>query len=117
MIKLLPCPFCGGNAEIEQEGTGRQSCIVRCTNCGCSLESSESFNSGSSWNTRVLLQKTIKSSSPKKSKKPKTSKQMCEGCGAADPSFAPCPYASDINGDDTPVWLCHECRKNRAADV
>ena len=51
--KLLPCPFCGGEAEIEREGTGRQSCIVNCTQCGCSLSSGETFNSGSTWNQRA----------------------------------------------------------------
>ncbi len=55
--KLLPCPFCGGEAEIEREGTGRQSCIVSCLNCGCHLESGETFNSGSRWNTRVNVLK------------------------------------------------------------
>lgn len=50
---LLPCPFCGGAAEFERRGTGRQSCIVACTDCGCRLETGETWNSGRQWNTRV----------------------------------------------------------------
>ncbi len=42
----------------------------------------------------------------------------CERCGTTDGvTLAPCPYASDIHGDDTPVWLCGECRHERAMDV
>lgn len=48
---LLPCPFCGHDAEVEREGTGRQSCIVACTWCGCRLESNES-GAGAAWNER-----------------------------------------------------------------
>lgn len=50
--ELLPCPFCGGEAEFEREGTSRRSCIVRCRNCGARHESSdEGKRSGRSWNT------------------------------------------------------------------
>ena len=38
---LLPCPFCGEEAEIERPGTARQSMIVACTNCGCRVESGD----------------------------------------------------------------------------
>lgn len=31
-IKLLPCPFCGGEAEIVD---ARLRFLVRCTQCGC----------------------------------------------------------------------------------
>lgn len=51
-IKLEPCPFCGGEAEIKQLGTGRMSTICACTECGASLESPETFNHGSHWNRR-----------------------------------------------------------------
>jgi hypothetical protein len=42
----------------------------------------------------------------------------CESCAATeDVHFAPCPYASDIHGDYTNVWLCDACRDQRAGDV
>lgn len=42
----------------------------------------------------------------------------CSGCGTReDVTFAADPYASDIDGDHTPVWLCGACRSNRAYDV
>ncbi len=42
----------------------------------------------------------------------------CEGCGcAADLSFAPDPYEWERNDDDTPVWLCGQCRSERALDI
>jgi Lar family restriction alleviation protein len=53
---LLPCPFCGGEAEFERLGTGRQSCIVACVNCGARHESSdEDAHNGDSWNIRAKL--------------------------------------------------------------
>ena len=51
--KLLPCPFCGSRAEYERIGTSRVSCIITCTDCGCSLETGETFDSGHHWNKRV----------------------------------------------------------------
>lgn len=50
--KLKPCPFCGGEAEITQYGDSRKSTQYDCTDCGCSLETSETFNHGSLWNKR-----------------------------------------------------------------
>lgn len=42
----------------------------------------------------------------------------CEGCGTTeDVSFESCPYASDVRGDDTPVYLCTTCRNDRVADT
>jgi hypothetical protein len=49
---LKPCPFCGGEAEIVRYGTPRQSTQYRCTNCGCQLETGETFNYGANWNKR-----------------------------------------------------------------
>jgi Lar family restriction alleviation protein len=52
-IKLLSCPFCGGNPYIERYGTNRCSTIILCEDCGCKHESGDSGNSvGSSWNRR-----------------------------------------------------------------
>jgi Lar family restriction alleviation protein len=53
-VKLLPCPFCGGEAEFQRRGTGRVSCVVDCTECGASHSSSdEGDRSGTSWNRRA----------------------------------------------------------------
>ena len=55
---LLPCPFCGHEANFEREGTGRHSCIVSCGWCGARHESSdEGEQSGSSWNQRATQPK------------------------------------------------------------
>ncbi len=56
-IKLLPCPFCGGEAEIERYGTGRYSTIYQCTECSCRLETGETFHHGASWNQRFEKEK------------------------------------------------------------
>ena len=52
-IELKPCPFCGGEAEIERYGTPRVSTIVSCMNCGVSKECGEEFNHGEDWNSRI----------------------------------------------------------------
>ncbi len=55
-----------------------------------------------------------------KQMQPETEHQ-CVGCRKLLPEtdlvFGPCPYASEINDDDTPVWLCEECRQSRADDI
>lgn len=50
--ELMPCPFCGGEAEFERIGNTRMSTIVSCTDCGCRLECGETFNHGEQWNAR-----------------------------------------------------------------
>lgn len=56
-IELLPCPFCGGEAEIERIGNSRQSSIINCTDCSCTLESNENPEAtGTDWNTRAESQ-------------------------------------------------------------
>ena len=52
MSELKPCPFCGGDAEITRYGTSRYSTQYECTDCGCQLETGETFNHGEAWNTR-----------------------------------------------------------------
>jgi hypothetical protein len=50
---LLPCPFCGGEPEIERLGTARCSMIIVCSECGCRLETGETFLSKNClWNSR-----------------------------------------------------------------
>lgn len=55
--ELKPCPFCGGEASFERQGTHRQSCIVVCNSCGCRHESGYEYElSAYGWNTRAALQ-------------------------------------------------------------
>lgn len=51
--KLLPCPFCGAEAEIERRGDRRVSTIYSCTECGCMLETGEEWGHGERWNRRA----------------------------------------------------------------
>ena len=55
--ELKPCPFCGGECEIERMGTNRVSMQYRCTECGCSLETGETVGSGIGcmWNNRAEI--------------------------------------------------------------
>lgn len=50
--ELLPCPFCGGEPEIERMGTSRSSMIISCTDCGCRVESGDVTLSDPKWNMR-----------------------------------------------------------------
>ena len=46
------------------------------------------------------------------------STHKCEDCGSTENlEFGPCPFNQEINGVDDPVWLCHECIKNRFDDI
>lgn len=49
----LPCPFCGGAPEVERYGTARQTCVVVCQDCGCTLESNEQ-GAFWLWNKRII---------------------------------------------------------------
>lgn len=54
MINLKPCPFCGGEAEVESHGNHRQSTIISCGDCGVTHESGDEGEMvGRSWNERV----------------------------------------------------------------
>lgn len=54
-VALLPCPFCGSEAEIERRGDHRVSTIYQCTFCGCSLETGEEWSHGRDWNNRAAI--------------------------------------------------------------
>jgi Lar family restriction alleviation protein len=53
MQNLEPCPFCGGRAALDREGTRQQSSIIFCSDCGARVEANETgeFN-GDHWNRR-----------------------------------------------------------------
>lgn len=70
--ELLPCPFCGGKAEIERYGTPRQSTIYNCTECGCRLETGEEWGY-TQWNKRVEF------------KDSKTNYRACDDNGSMSP--------------------------------
>ena len=43
----------------------------------------------------------------------------CEDCGnyGEDVTYDACPFASEIHGDETPLWLCESCRYDRMMDI
>jgi hypothetical protein len=53
LAKLLPCPFCGHEAEILRFGDRSKSTQYNCTMCGCFLETGEEWNHGATWNRRA----------------------------------------------------------------
>ncbi len=61
MTKLLPCPFCGGDAELKQ--TGRTQYTIECENCGIGKSAKHLHYSAEwlkntmaeNWNTRFDL--------------------------------------------------------------
>lgn len=61
IMALKPCPFCGNETpEFERMGTPRQSCVVRCGNCGALHESGDEGEfSGTSWNERAAIREAI----------------------------------------------------------
>lgn len=57
LVMLLPCPFCGNEAEVKREGTHRASMIIGCTECHCELESGDIYgrtpDDRLEWNRRI----------------------------------------------------------------
>lgn len=58
-IKLKPCPFCGGEAALIENGF-YNSCLVKCTKCGAETSEVEGvgfyilgFEAAEKWNKRV----------------------------------------------------------------
>lgn len=50
---LAPCPFCSGEAEVKRMGTSKVSMIIECTECGCDLETGETWiDKNTQWNKR-----------------------------------------------------------------
>jgi hypothetical protein len=44
--------------------------------------------------------------------------ECCEDCKTTEGvEHIPCPFNSDVNGDDTLHWLCGDCAHQRAMDV
>ena len=42
---------------------------------------------------------------------------LCECCGSDGATFGAHPFASEIHGDETPVWMCADCRHQSMQDV
>jgi len=53
-IELKPCPFCGGEADMDYEPCGLRSVdwIVFCNNCLAKMTSTEKEDAIKQWNRR-----------------------------------------------------------------
>lgn len=84
-VDLLPCPFCGGSASIEQFGDRGQSTIYQCDHCSCRLETGEESDHARIWNTRELSPATILSG------------VVAEICRQAAPPTTPRPIVAELS--------------------
>lgn len=54
VVSLLPCPFCGGAAELDPSDDSERHWFVWCTTCGCGTDTSvDPAESVQEWNRRV----------------------------------------------------------------
>lgn len=77
---LLPCPFCGGEAELTEEPFW----LVKCTNCGCGTDAKLSeFDAIDAWQARSGYNKTqrIKPIKIITTSKHDTTTYQCLNCG------------------------------------
>ena len=51
--KLLPCPFCGGEAELFNGGPGRA--FIMCDGCRCTSDDGTTERIVAAWNRRAPL--------------------------------------------------------------
>lgn len=42
---------------------------------------------------------------------------ICEYCGSGDAYYEADPYAQGMSGDETPRWICSDCRGDRAMSL
>lgn len=50
--------------------------------------------------------------------RPEVAAPKCVDCGSTkNVTLGPCPYASEINDDNTELYLCGSCRHERAMDI
>lgn len=64
-IKLLPCPFCGGEAEIEEDYSYGYGLLFsykpHCSQCGCSIGLfSDKTEAITKWNTRKPMERIVR---------------------------------------------------------
>lgn len=54
MVELLPCPFCGGQADYGYtDETKVYECYVKCTRCYAEMRSDHQVDLIEAWNLRV----------------------------------------------------------------
>ena len=52
--KLKPCPFCGGEAEYDEDFFGRA--YIQCSNCEAHLQDKKAYQDCiEAWNKRVVI--------------------------------------------------------------
>lgn len=51
--KLEPCPLCDSPNITFERGNARVSTKYRCDDCGCFLETGETWQAPERWNTRI----------------------------------------------------------------
>ena len=58
--KLLPCPFCGGEAEFCKGDWIGKEYWVKCTKCICKTSLSNNYNEPiKAWNTRKPMERIV----------------------------------------------------------
>ncbi|HOD09026.1 MAG TPA: Lar family restriction alleviation protein [Myxococcota bacterium] len=59
-MKLKPCPFCGGGADLLEEDPRQLATLVQCTECGASIPASTNEDDAiRRWNTRTTFAPTV----------------------------------------------------------
>ena len=94
------CPTCMRQPFVSPGNAVKSNTYTNCVTCRCFFKVFEDFQG-------------------KNPKCPTHRFKKCVNCPTIDNTvtYGPHPYNSEVNGDKTDVWMCHDCRYDATMEV